>query len=197
MGSTVREALVTLGSPLTEDDVVAVLIESAERSARPGAAVLPSREREHLLADSGLSPAGRVALQGLLDSPGAAHSMIEAGRLANRVRLLADTLSAAEVADLLGITAGNVSRGASEGRLYSVHVGRGRRFPRWQFAGGQTLPGMAAIVAAVPRDLHPEAVHAAMTRANEALGGMSPVDWLAGGGSPDVVGELVSDLGRW
>ena len=74
---------------------------------------------------------------------------------------------------------------------------QGRRYlPRWQFTGGHTIPGLSWVVPAIPISLHPLAVDAFMTTANDDFGGESPVEWLTSGGDPALVANWLTGIGQ-
>lgn len=103
-----------------------------------------------------------------------------------------------EVASLMGTAPANVRRAAGNGDLYTAGRGRNREhiFPAWQFSEGKPLQHLREVIGVLPRDLHPLDVEHFMTSAHEALGGRSPVEWLAGGGDPTLVVRLADELGR-
>jgi hypothetical protein len=108
------------------------------------------------------------------------------------------SLTTGQVASMRGRADAGVRRSAGTGDLYALNQGdsRGLRFPRWQFAGSQVLPGLRRIVPTFPRNTHPLTIESFMTRPSEELDGLTPVSWLAGGGSVDAVVELIDELSR-
>lgn len=110
----------------------------------------------------------------------------------SRAHTLADSLTPSEVSTLLHIDQSTVSHRRSDGGLYSFTVGRGRRYPSWQFVdGGGVLPGLAVIVKSIPKEMHPTTVRGIMTTPQPTMraGGASltPRDWLVGGGDVERV----------
>ncbi len=113
---------------------------------------------------------------------------------------LAHALPLPAVAALLGTSAREVLA-MTAGLLY-VHelAGDGLRWPDWQFACGQPLPHLAAVVAAIPTGSHPTQIRAVMTTPDvgflydEEL--LSPRDWLLSGENPGQVVEVVRVLGE-
>jgi hypothetical protein len=86
--------------------------------------------------------------------------------------------------------------------LYSVRSGRALRLPAWQFdADRRPLPGLAAVLAALPEGLHPREVEGFMTTPQSELvlddAPAAPREWLLHGGDPQVVASLAADLDRW
>lgn len=84
----------------------------------------------------------------------AAHPVTEAERAAAAARrdahALAATLSLQESADVLGVDPSEVERRCSDGQLWAVDVQGEQRIPCWQFVGGRLLPGLSAVIAAIP-----------------------------------------------
>jgi hypothetical protein len=107
-------------------------------------------------------------------------------------------LSSTEAAALLGREASNVRRSVGTGDLYAIRRGTGRErvLPDWQFAGGQPLPGLRRVLAALPDDMHPLAVEAFMLTPHEELEAAAPATWLATGGSVAKVVWLADSLSR-
>jgi hypothetical protein len=102
-------------------------------------------------------------------------------------------------AELLGVDRSRISQRMSDRSLYAfVGPAEERCFPRWQFVGSKTLPGLKRVLAALDSELHPLSVDRWFTTPNVDLevGGepVNPITWLATGGSPKVVAELARDL---
>jgi len=117
-----------------------------------------------------------------------------------------DTLSAADVAELLGVDPSRVRHRQAKGSLYAFMVGGKRRYPIWQFADGdrQPVPGLSAVVAALPEGMHPASVEGFMTTPNEALRledagdsnqgqSVTPVVWLRQGGDVEAVVSVLQN----
>jgi hypothetical protein len=85
-----------------------------------------------------------------------AAQLADARRVAARSRrqalqaALADALTRAEVAELLGISPQAVSKRHATGGLVALPRGREWRFPAWQFQDGGTLAGLGDVIAAYP-----------------------------------------------
>lgn len=105
-------------------------------------------------------------------------------------------LHAKEVAAMLGVDKSTVSRYARSGKLYSVGFDGRQRFPLWQFASGHPLPNLAPVASAIPEAWEPIHFARFMTTADEALGDLSPVDWLDAGGGPGRVITLMDEEAR-
>lgn len=142
-------------------------------------------------------PAAEAALldaAGLPEAPGAyaASATAATGAFA---ALAATSLTVAEAAQRLGVTEGRVRHKIGRGDLYALPTGR-RRLPLWQFTPTGTLPGLAAVVRALPADEHPLAVLAFMTTPQPELEvqgrAVTPEQWLLAGGDPEPVAALAS-----
>lgn len=116
--------------------------------------------------------------------------------LRSRLHAVIDSLSDDETARVLGTGTRQVRRRALAGGLYFFQAGRKRRYPCWQFIGGEhALPGLQFLTPGIPRDWPPEAVHAFMAAKHPRLllqgAPSSPVEWLARGGEPSTVRRLL------
>ena len=111
-------------------------------------------------------------------------------------RLLRGLLTREGAAQLLHIDVTGVSRRVQDGRMWALPR-RGRRIPAWQIHGGHLLPGLPSVVAAIPSEAHPLTIEGLMTTPQDDLDGATPVAFLLSGGSPELVAELIGDLGRW
>lgn len=156
-------------------------------------APLTATESEFLRTFGGT---GAARALGERDAPrDAAAAAEDAARRA--ARLAAGSMSVAEAADELGVDRSRISRRCSTGRLFSFTIDGGLRIPRWQLAGGHPLPGLERVVPAIPPETTPLMIEAVMTTPQEETGLRTPVEFLAEGGAPEVVAEMVADLARW
>lgn len=88
------------------------------------------------------------------------------------------TLSAAEVAELLGITRQAVNKRREARKLIGVEIGRrGFRYPAWQFAAGATLAGLEDVLTAL-RNAPALAQMRFFLSGSHHLGGKRPIDLL-------------------
>jgi hypothetical protein len=135
----------------------------------------------------------------VVDSHGLGQDRDDAAREAGaRVADLAgSTLSVAEAALRLGVDRSRISHRLAEGSLWAFFIGRSPRLPRWQFLDGAVLPGLDAVVSAIPVGLAPPALARFMTTPQAELDGATPRAYLAEGGDPAPVAQLVADLGLW
>lgn len=115
------------------------------------------------------------------------------------VLLEAKSALAAEVATSLSVTRARVRQRAVERTLYALRVDDEWRFPRWQFdEEGKPIPGIASVIPALPRDVHPVAVSRFMSEPSPDLEildePVSPLQWLKAGGDPGPVAAIARDL---
>ncbi|MCU1418448.1 MAG: DNA-binding protein [Schumannella sp.] len=114
-------------------------------------------------------------------------------------------ISTEEAADLLGIDASRVRHRRRAGDLIAHKTGRDLRFPLWQFmvtdAGNAPLPGLNRIAASTGSAIHPAELAGIMTTPQPRLSvagvPRTPHDWLASGGAPEPVLELLEDDIEW
>jgi hypothetical protein len=149
-----------------------------------------SREAESFLeAHSGIKPADL----------GTVHHQ-RAKTMALVALEFADALTTREVALLLERDESRVRHYAKDGQLYALRgAGRSLRFPRWQFGPQKTrLPHLAAVLTALPDDLHPVEVMRFFTGEADQLEihgeSTSPRMWLLGGGAAEPVVSLARSL---
>jgi len=118
-------------------------------------------------------------------------------------RLLQSSLSVDQAAQLLGVNPSRVRQRLTGDRrtLYGMKEGKSWRVPTFQFAGKKPVPGTGAVVAALPRDLHPVAVQRWLTTPHPDLRidpeeerSVAPLDWLRTGRAPEVVVDLARGL---
>jgi hypothetical protein len=122
-----------------------------------------------------------------------------AAEYANLVR---DSYSTDQAATLLDVNSSRIrQRVARDPRtLYGIRLSHGWRIPKFQFDGRRLIPGIEQVLPALPRDVHPVAVHRWFTLPNVDLvdeseeARLSPLDWLRTGRSPQIVAELAADL---
>lgn len=105
-------------------------------------------------------------------------------------------LQAKEVAAMLGVDKSTVSRYVRGGKLYAIDLDGRQRFPLWQFVSDHPLPGLAVVVGAIPEGWGPIPFARFMTTPDEALGDLTPVEWLNAGGAPAGVAALLDEEAR-
>lgn len=126
---------------------------------------------------------------------------VETRSTARAVAEAAESLSRVQVADLLGTDVTRVSHRTRLGSLYSYAGASGRRrYPGWQFVGGQAVPHLSVVLEALPGGTHPVTVRSFFTTPDDALllngRPVSPADWLTSGGRPEPIAELARTLGE-
>ena len=124
-----------------------------------------------------------------------------AATAAKYAALLASSLTSAEAAGLLGVSEGRVRQRLKEGTLYGVKAGRENRFPAFQFAGAEEVPGMSRVVRALRPGAHPVGVLNFFASPSPDLyldegeeRPLSPRSWLLSGGDPGVLVPLAEEL---
>ncbi|TNC21925.1 DNA-binding protein [Amycolatopsis alkalitolerans] len=113
--------------------------------------------------------------------------------------LAESALTVADAARLLGVDPSRVRHRLAARRLAGWKDHTGWRLPAWQFARDGVLPGLDAVLAAVPEGEPALAVAAFMSRRQDdlVLAGepVTPREWLLAGGDPRPVAALASTLG--
>jgi len=169
---------------------------------------------EVLSADGATEPSGRELTQGQRDALESVGSYVEEMppvpqrvSVTTRLRgaqLRAQSLTTAQVADLLEVTPGRIRQRAADRSLYSIQVEGKARFPAFQFlslapglaASRRELPGWSEIAPAIPEHAHPLAVEHVLHHVSEELEVddelVSPADWLASGGSAAEAADVIA-----
>ena len=112
------------------------------------------------------------------------------------ISIVASSLSTGEVAQMLTLSEGRIRQRATDRTLLTVRVSSSLRFPTFQFPDRRELAGWDRVAPSFPVHAHPVAVATFMGRPNVDLvldeEPVSPADWLAGGGDPEPVIDLVT-----
>ncbi|GHF04684.1 hypothetical protein GCM10011600_01430 [Pseudolysinimonas yzui] len=141
-----------------------------------------------ILATSGVNLEG--AADGIHDPTAATAARI--------ALLMAESLTTADCAAQLRVSPGRVRQRISAKTLYAFDDGGEWRIPIWQFVGRSQVVGLEKVAQSIPTDVHPLAVQNFMARPSVDLlvdgVSLSPLEWLASGGSPEKVAELVREL---
>ncbi|HVV10295.1 DNA-binding protein [Amycolatopsis sp.] len=168
------------------------LVEDAARRLspqNPDPAQYFSAEQRSALADAGLDLSPRQ--EGEPD--------YRARTVAAHAVLADSSLTVAEAAQTLGVDPSRIRHRLAARRLAGWKDQYGWRLPAWQFAGNDVLPGLDAVLAAVPGDQPALVVAAFMTTPQDDLeiNGKSatPREWLLAGGDPEPAARLASTLG--
>ena len=162
-----------------------------ETPARQG--LLPDAEARYIEQFAGLNTA--AAIRPSFGEIVARQAAIDATRFA----------TTHEVAKILGIDESRVRHRRGAGDLIAHKLGRGLRYPLWQFTPGQPhsvpLPGLAKLVAILPPQMHPAEIAGRMLtpQAELMIGGrpVSPREWLIAGGQMDAMQEVFDDDQPW
>lgn len=112
-----------------------------------------------------------------------------------------ESLTVEQAAMLLLVDGSRIRHRVRDRALYGFKIGGGLRLPTWQFTHHDAVPGLRAVLAALPADAHPLEVAGLMTTPDPDLAvadePMSPRDWLIGGGDVGAVVAVVEDLDSW
>ncbi len=175
--------------------------EAFEEAAVAAIGDLTPRRVEEDPAGEFTEDEARILAQGGLDlSPGrAGEPDVQLRTAARYAAMLLEARSAAEVARDLGVTPSRVRQRALERTLYGLRDDGEWRFPSWQFdASGVLIRGLSAVFPLIPRSLHPIAVHRFLSEPSPDLElndePVSPLAWLASGGSPEPVAAIAEML---
>lgn len=176
------------GLSVSLHDFLAVLSDVAERSEP-----LTHSDREFLISYTDLSDEDLTE-----ESADSADIEIVANRSAAAQDMRTRSIDTQPLAALLKVTPATVRRAAREGTLYSIKTPPSghRLFPTWQFHHGRAMPGLRAVMGALPHSYHPLEIEAFMTERSQELRGMSPAMWLAEDGNVDDV-VAVADEAAW
>ena len=188
---TLIEVLAPFG--VGEDEFVEELSRDLRAGPDSSATRLPEAE-ESLLRERG----------GIVEAPGDTSSVRRAVLRASASNLADETresLTVEQVAKLLLVDTSRVRHRVRDRALYGFKIGGGLRLPTWQFDRHDAIPGLRAMLAILPADIHPLEVAGLMITPDPDLvvadEPVSPRDWLIGGGDIGAVVALVADLDRW
>jgi len=159
------------------------------------------RPAQHDPASTFTEIEARLLAQGGLDlSPGRPQEPDIALRTATALAVIeVEGATVAEVAAALHVSPARIRQRALERTLYAIRVGDEWRLPRWQFDDdGRPIPGIATVVAALSRGVHPVAVWRFLSEPNPDLEildePVSPLEWLRTGGDPAPVAAVAREL---
>lgn len=190
---TVATSIAELLAPfdLDEDEFAAALAADLAAVPDTDAGGLTAAEAEVLRAHGGIAePANPSVPEAVLRS-----------MMSNLAALTRDSIAVGQAAALLGVDSSRVRHRVRDRALYAFKIGGALRLPNWQFDGHEPIPGLRAVLAALPADLHPLEVTGFMTTPDPDLtvgaGPLSPRAWLRGGGDSQAVVELITHLDAW
>jgi hypothetical protein len=179
---------------VAEDDFADELARDLRAAPDVAASGLTDHEEAILAEHGGISASTRR------DARSAARAMLRAfsSNLAEQTRT---SISIPQAAELLHVDASRVRHRLRDRALYGFKIGSGVRLPLWQFDGDAPVPGLRAVLATLPAELHPLEVGGFMTTPDPDLTiadePTSPRDWLTHGGDVNIVCELVAHVDRW
>jgi len=194
MTSTVAALLADFGVSSSESDFVSALRAALVREPRAGSSTLTEAEAAVLAEHGGVDPAAAARL----GNP--RHVTVDRARV--EFDLLRRSYTAHDIASKWGVDDSRIRHRVRNRVLYGMRVGRTLRLPTWQFDDDlRPLPGLGAVLAALPEGMHPREVEGFMTTPQDdlRLGGrtVSPRDWLLTGGEAAQVAAHAADLDRW
>jgi hypothetical protein len=105
-----------------------------------------------------------------------------------------------EVQEVLSVKPSRVRQRIADRSLYTIAVGKERRFPQVQFHERDLVPGIGKVLQALSEDLHPVEVESWLTSPNpDLLAGeegevLSPREWLISGGSASTLVPMAREL---
>lgn len=123
---------------------------------------------------------------------------LRASTVAAHAVLARSAHTVAEAAEILGVDSSRVRHRLAAGRL-AGWKDQGWRLPSWQFTPDGVLPGLEAVLKAVPQDQPPLVVAAFMNtpQPDLVINGkpVAPRQWLLAHGDPKPVAALAATLG--
>ena len=188
--ATVAGALRQYGVNLTEADLAAAVERNFSSLVTWRRAAALSAAEIDILSDGGLDFAG---------SDGA-YTRATADAVGAYTALVADSVSAVAAAQQLGVTRPRVQQLLGRGELWGIKVGARWLLPQLQFtADGRALPGLGPMLRALhANERHPLQVSAFLTTAQPELElddrALTPIEWLAAGGSVETVRALAEGV---
>ncbi len=120
-------------------------------------------------------------------------------RSAGRRQAVIDaSLTVGEAAERFGVGTSRIRQRVGERTLYAVKSGRSWRLPAWQFTQRGEVPGIAAVIRALPAETDLIEVDGFLTSRNVDLVvddvAVTPLEWLGAGHDPGPVARVAADL---
>ncbi|MFL6145311.1 MAG: DNA-binding protein [Labedaea sp.] len=191
MTASLKTVLAKAGLRVDPDRFL-TLVEDAARKlspADPDPADYFTDEQRDALTDVGLDLAPRRRSE--IDH--------RARTVAAQAVLRDSALSVADAARAVGVDTSRIRHRLAAGRLCGWKDRGGWRLPAWQFTRAGVVPGLDAVLAAVPDDQPALVLAAFMTTPQPDLSldnaPATPRQWLLAGGDPTIVAALASTLG--
>ncbi|MFC4003077.1 DNA-binding protein [Prauserella oleivorans] len=191
MTAALENVLAKAGLKVDTAEFLALVEEAARRLSPPNPqpAHYFSPEQRAVLTDAGLdlSPHRDEEID------------YRAGAVATHAVFADSALTVGEAARRLGVDDSRVRHRLKERRLTGWKDQGGWRLPAWQFTATGVLPGLDAVLRAVPDDQPALVVAGFMSTPQDDLriddAPVTPREWLLAGGDPTPVAELASTLG--
>lgn len=121
-----------------------------------------------------------------------------AGLAVAHAELISRSLTVAETAQRLDVDTSRVRQRIYARSLYAFKHRGGWLVPAFQLRRRALVPGLGATVPALSPALHPVAVSRWFTTPNPDLviddSPVSPIDWLAAGGAPEIVASIAGSI---
>lgn len=145
------DVLAKHGVTISDQELADELSQSLEDAPYAVAtAPLTESEIDYLAAHAGGDAADILANM----DPTRTHRRQTVAKARATAKALRGLLTRADTADMLGIDPSGVSRRIKQGKLWALPK-PGRRIPAWQISAGDILPGLRAVVSAIPSGAHP------------------------------------------
>lgn len=188
---TIAEVLAPYG--VAEDEFVEALSRDLLAAPDAAASQLPATEEQILREHGGIG-------EPLADDETVRAAVLRSAS-SNLAALTRESLSVEQAAKLLVVDASRVRHRVRDRALSAFKIGAALRLPTWQFAGHEPIPGLRAVLATFPPDLHPLEIAGFMTTPDPDLTvaeePLSPREWLIGGGEVEAVVELIGHSDVW
>lgn len=191
MSPALETVLAKAGLQVSPDEFLDLVTDAARRLAppHPEPATYFTPDQQDALRDVGLD----------LSPVGPGDSRPRTRTVVAHAVLRDSALTVNEAARQLQVDTSRIRHRLGVGRLVGWKDRGSWRLPAWQFAGSGVLPGLEAVLAALPPDQPALVVAAFMTKPQEDLlvdgKPATPRDWLLAGGDPRRVADLASVLG--
>lgn len=195
---TIAELLVPF--QLSEDDFARALAADLQATPDASATGLTADEESILARHGGIASTGTGGGSGDAKSSGRKTLQTFSANLAEQTRA---SISVSQAAERLAIDASRIRHRLRDHALYGFKIGAGSRLPLWQFDDrlGTPIPGLRAVLAALPAGLHPLEVAGFMTTPDPGLTisdeSVDPRRWLLEGGDVAMVCVVAHNLDTW
>src|SRR5215472_9318408 len=138
---------------------------------------------------------------GFTEADPQAPSAFERSRLEYEM-LLRHSFTLEQAGKILSVSPSRLRQRLSghERTLYGFKEGRGWRIPNFQFSGKKLVRGIEQVVPRIRSDAHPLSVARWFSTPHQDLvadheeQSATPLQWLAGGHSPEVIADLASEI---